>query len=162
MGVASTGRDGSLLGTMRTSIATSLLLALTACQSAPETTSAGFVSLERGSQTGLGTVGLRVATTPDDWVALWREHARLQLPQPAAPTVDFSRYRPALVLAGPRPSGGYSIAVERVHYTGGKLVVEARERVPQAGSVQTMALTSPYEVVLLPAGTVEVDFVVRH
>lgn len=147
---------------MRTSLAASLCLVLTACQSAPESTAVGFVSIERGVQTGLGSVGLRLATSPDDWVALWREHARLQLPQPAAPTVDFSRYRPALVLAGPRPSGGYSIAVERVHYSGEALVVEARERVPPAGSVQTMALTSPYEVVLLPAGSAKVDLVVRH
>lgn len=147
---------------MRTMLAPLLFLGLSACGSTPESTNVGFVSLERGAQSGLGTVGIRVASDSDDWKALWSEHARLQIPQPSAPAVDFARYRAALVLAGPRPSGGYSIAVERVHYAGGKLVVEARERTPAVGSVQTMAMTAPFEVVLLPQGADSIDLVVRH
>lgn len=147
---------------MRTMLAPLLLLGLSACCSTPESATVGFVSLERGTQSGLGAAGIRVASGSDDWKALWSEHARLQIPQPSAPTVDFARYRAAIVLAGPRPSGGYSIAVERVHYAGGKVVVEARERTPAAGSVQTMAMTAPFEVVLLPQGSDAIDLVVRH
>jgi len=147
---------------MRTTLPALLVLGMSACCSTPESTQAGFVSLERGVQSGLGSAGIRVAEVQDDWSALWSEHARLQLPQRAAPAVDFGRYRAAIVLAGPRPSGGYSIAVERVQFTGGKLVVEARERTPAAGSMQTMAMTAPFEVVLLPRGQEQVDLVVRH
>ena len=102
-----------------------------------------FVSLERGTQSGLGAAGIRVASGSDDWKALWSEHARLQIPQPSAPKVDFARYRAALVLAGPRPRGGHSILVERVHYSGGQVLVEARHRPAAAGRGASAGVERP-------------------
>lgn len=152
----------TLTRTMRLATFASLLLTTAACQSTQAPAELGFVSLGRGTQSGITTPGVRVASDANAWKVLWAEHARLQLPQPPAPQVDFARYRAAIVIAGQRTSGGYSISVEAVRPRDGKLTVHAFESVPASGTAQSQALTCPFEIVLVPAGTEPLELLVRY
>jgi len=52
---------------------------------------------------------------------------------------------------GEQRSGGYSIQIERIQRSGDELMVHAKFVEPAAGSMNTMALTSPVHVVSIAA-----------
>jgi hypothetical protein len=67
------------------------------------------------------------------------------------PSVDFTRDLVIAVAAGQQPTGGHSIAVERVTRIGQGLAVEVTETVPASGCTTSQGLTQPVDVVVVAA-----------
>lgn len=148
---------------MKIALLLTMLLPLAACASAPvEPVDTQFISLSKGTLSGITLPGAHVARDAASWKALWAEHARAQMPAPALPAVDFSSYVVVFAAGGSRPSAGYALSVQRVHPEDGKLVVEARENAPAAGSLQAQVVSCPYEIVLVPRTGSELVLRVMH
>jgi len=152
----------TLLRVMKTALLLALLLPLAACTSLESEESESFLSLERGTQSGISEPGAHIARDAVALRALWAEHGRSMMPSPTPPSVDFGKYLLVFVSAGSRPTAGYSLRVERVHVEQGTLFIEARESSPGKGTLQAQVLTSPYEVVLLPRTAMPVQSRIRH
>lgn len=87
-------------------------------------------------------------------LAVWhRAHGRQSPPRPP-PRVDFERHALIAVFMGTQSSGGYSIAVKRVTLSkdGTELTVDVEETTTDPALPVTDALTSPYQLVRIPAG----------
>ena len=69
------------------------------------------------------------------------------------PSVDFTHDIVIVAAAGQQPTGGHSIAVERVTRVGAGLAVEVAETVPSKGCMTTQALTQPVDVWSWPRRT---------
>src|SRR5262249_59524025 len=67
------------------------------------------------------------------------------------PSVDFTHDLVIVAAAGQQPTGGHSIAVERVTRVGAGLAVEVAETVPPQGCLTTQALTQPGDGVVVAA-----------
>ena len=74
----------------------------------------------------------------------WKLVGGNQIPQPAPPSVDFSRSKVVTVFLGSRPTGGYGIAIGDAKLEGKTLIVGVNIREPGAGTITTQAFTSPY------------------
>ncbi|MEO1698199.1 MAG: protease complex subunit PrcB family protein [Planctomycetota bacterium] len=107
-----------------------------------------FERVASGPQSAIRTEGLRPAYDTAGLDALWAEHGKLQLPAPPAPAVELGGRAAFGVFLGNRPTGGYAVEVVRVlRRADGTLVVEAVERTPAPGSMNTQAVTAPFELV---------------
>ena len=148
---------------MKPALVLASLLPLAACATAPvDPPDTQFISLAKGTLSGIGLPGAHVARDAASWKALWADHARVLMPAPALPAVDFSSYVVVIAAGGSRPSAGYALSVQRVHPEDGKLVVDARESAPAAGSLQAQVVSSPYEIVLVPRTGSELVLRVLH
>lgn len=148
---------------MKIPLLVATLLPLAACASAPvEPADTPFISVSRGTLSGITSPGAHVARDAASWKALWADHARVLMPAPALPAVDFSSYLVVFASGGSRPSAGYALSVQRVHPEGSQLIVEARESAPAAGSLQAQVVSSPYEIVLVPRTGSELVLRVLH
>lgn len=67
------------------------------------------------------------------------------------PPVDFTKEAAVFLLAGSRPTGGYSIEPKGASLDGETLVVDAPIKGPPPDSMVTQAFTSPYAVVAVSA-----------
>ena len=74
----------------------------------------------------------------------WKLVGGNQIPQPAPPSVDFSRSKVVTVFLGSRPTGGYGIAIGDAKLEGKTLIVGVNIREPGTGTITTQAFTSPY------------------
>lgn len=92
-----------------------------------------------------------LASSADQYRRLWAE----KIGDGPAPEADFSKGVAVFLLAGSRPTGGWSIVPEGVDVEDGKAVIRARIQGPGRGSIVTQALTSPYAVVFLNSREVE-------
>ena len=86
-----------------------------------------------------------------EWGEFWALHKAWIFPQPPAFDVDFDQHAVVAVFAGVRATGGYSIVVDDVVYHGeDPLAVHATEYQPGAGCIVTLAITHPYQLLLVP------------
>ena len=102
------------------------------------------------------------------WLALWAQHTDMPLavgaapaPRPALPAVDFSRDMVVAVFMGGYGSGCYSIGVQSVVKQDAKLQVNVLRTEPGPGAICTMAITSPFHMVMLPRSELAVEFVTQ-
>lgn len=79
-----------------------------------------------------------------------------QIPQPAAPNVDFSTAQVVTFFQGRKSTGGYGVAVAGAILEGTTLSLRVTLREPAPGGVTSQALTSPYvSVIVSDAGRIE-------
>ncbi|MBL3540664.1 protease complex subunit PrcB family protein [Aminivibrio sp.] len=109
-----------------------------------------FVPVGKGSYGGVNDRRFMVVKSPDEWKELWGEINGNVLPLPPLPEIDFSRQALAAVFQGLKRTGGYSISVEAIIETGDRVTVFVREQEPGPQNLVTMALSSPWEVVVFP------------
>lgn len=140
--------------------ALTLLLAATACRSAPSGGD-GFRTIALGYQTGITTGKMRLARNDKEWAELWREHTSTQMPRPDAPRIDFAKEMVVCVLAGEKPTGGYGIEVVDADFNGQAVVLGTRETKPGEGAVVPMFLTRPYHMIATPMTNAEFKLVAR-
>ena len=70
------------------------------------------------------------------------EHASFPSKQ-KIPRIDFDKYLLVGVFSGRRPTGGYSIRIERVLKKDGTLLIHAVEECPKPGSMVIQVITYP-------------------
>lgn len=114
-----------------------------------DATSVGFVTIARGTQSGIVRPSRSVITTPDEWAALWAQHTAHAEPPPPRPPVDFVCEMVVAVFAGERPTGGHAVEITRIVPEGSAATVYYRETTPPPGSFVTEALTHPFHIVRL-------------
>ena len=95
---------------------------------------------------GIGTPIRKVIRDDSTYARLWEALGAGQ-----RPAVDFSRDVVIAVGAGQQPSGGYTIAVQRVAHAGAAMTVEVVATVPGPGCWTTQQLTQPVDVVVVAA-----------
>lgn len=128
---------------------------LAACAAAGPSNGAGasehpFESILSASQTAVTERRREVIRDEASWARLWAEIHADVTPAPPLPSVDFSQHMLIAVALGTRPSGGFGIKVRSVASRGESLEVAVLEVCPAPGSVVTLALTAPVEVVRAP------------
>jgi hypothetical protein len=69
---------------------------------------------------------------------------------PGLPTVDFTKNEVLAVFDGSHGTGGYAVQVLSVTDSGVSRVVAIEHQAPGAGCTVTDAVTSPYQIVLVP------------
>jgi len=84
------------------------------------------------------------------FAALWNRAYGIREPLPLVPAVDFDREFALAAFLGQRPSGGFKRAIESVQWVEDRLVVYVNQAVPDPGSATTLALTQPFQIVILP------------
>ena len=92
------------------------------------------------------------------WEEVWSSMEGNVQPKPETPKVDFEKNRVIAVFMGMRRSGGYTVKITNIEEKD-KLVVTVKESGPPPDAMVTMALTSPFHVVVIPRSDKAVEFV---
>lgn len=66
------------------------------------------------------------------------------------PAVDFSKNNVVAVFMGQKPTGGYSITIDKVEIKGNTAMILVKNTVPEPGAILTMAITNPYCIAAIP------------
>lgn len=122
----------------------------------------GFDPVAQGSHVG----GDRPVEGPAFWLfrsrAAWEREREGVLIEPAAAArldaVDFSRHSIGLFVLGQRPTGGYAIRLDDIA-AGPPVRFVLSERKPGPGEIVTLAMTRPFQLVILEARAVPEDAV---
>jgi len=95
------------------------------------------------------------------WEAFWNCYCMVitgegnKLP---APEIDFSAQMLVGVFSGEKPTGGYSISIQRVLEGPKTIIVEYQEKSPPPDAMVTLALTYPCQIITLPSSEKSVGF----
>jgi hypothetical protein len=96
------------------------------------------------------------------WDAQWRRVTARHGNPPPPPPVDFSREMVLMAAMGPRPTGGYRVIIDRVLPRTDALEAFVRHVSPGPRCGTTQAVTSPVDIVRVPATTKPVRWVVEQ
>jgi len=97
----------------------------------------------------------------ESWEAFWNRYCMVitgegnKLP---APEVDFSAQMLVGVFSGEKPTGGYSISIQRVLEGPKTIIVEYQEKSPPPDVMVTMALTYPCQIIAVSRSDKSVEF----
>lgn len=97
-----------------------------------------------------------------EWLGQWRRITARQGGPPPLPAVDFRREMLLMAGMGPQPSGGYRVVIDRVLEQPGDLLAFVRFISPGRGCGAIAAVTSPVDIVRLPASPKNVRWVVER
>jgi len=112
----------------------------------------------KGGVSGIATFRTVVIRTPEQWQALWREHAVVIVPPPPAPDVDFGNTMVVGIFDGTKPNGGYAIDIVDIQVLSDQVVVLYRESRPPAGMGTVAVLTQPFHLRVIPKTNLPVAF----
>ena len=118
-----------------------------------------FDVVAQGAYSGVTEAGFKEIKTPEAWEALWQQVQSTLVPVPAAPSVDFQNFEVLAVFMGQRGNGGYHIRISEIKPQRAELCVTVVSTEPGPGCLTTMALTQPYQMVLVPRLSGPVVFV---
>ncbi|HLL30220.1 MAG TPA: protease complex subunit PrcB family protein [Allosphingosinicella sp.] len=96
-----------------------------------------------------------------EWLGQWRRINARQDPPPLPP-VDFEREMLLMAAMGPQSSGGYRVTIDKVIEQPGELLAFVRFVSPGRGCGAIAAITSPVDIVRLPASPKNVRWVVER
>ncbi len=120
---------------------------LVSCHSAGVSSEDGlrFRTLKSGSQARHDAPGRQIilAPTAESYAGLWTS----MVGEGDAPPVDFEREAVVFIMAGQRPTGGYSVAVKSIVREDNTLVIDAPVTPPPPDAMTIQVLTSPYTVI---------------
>ena len=106
-----------------------------------------FETLAQGAQSGIPSFRFATIRTPAEWQEFWRQHSNRVLPPPPAPAVDFEHAMVLALVAGPRPSAGCAITIERVTTKDDVLLIDAVETAPDPERMVAAVVTTPFHYV---------------
>ena len=104
-----------------------------------------FTELVSGTQSGVTEPTVTVAATPAEAASLYAQAYSRQTGAPTPPVPGNATL--VGVFLGQRATGGYGVTITGASASGGTLTLVARLRAPQAGSITTQAITSPWTIV---------------
>jgi PrcB C-terminal len=97
-----------------------------------------------------------------EWQGQWRRITARQGDPPPLPEVDFPSEMLLIAAAGPKPSGGYRVVIDKVIEQPGELLAFVRFVSPGRGCGAIAAVTSPVDIVRLPASDKNVRWVIER
>lgn len=112
--------------------------------------------------TGFNTPTQSVIVDATAWREAWFHLVAARRPLPPVPELDFSKQIVVIVAMGRQISGGHSIRVVSVKRQAGGVLVSALAQEPGKGCITTGNITSPADVVVLPASAQPVAFELRR
>lgn len=112
----------------------------------------------KGYHCGYTKAAKLLIKTEDQWKEVWEKINSLRLPKPELPSIDFKKKMVIAVFMGERQSGGYDIEIIDIFKKEKEIVVVVDEKEPSPDSLRTMALTSPYHVVIVKRSSLPVRF----
>lgn len=122
-----------------------------------ERTQAGFRHMS-----GLYDERMLAIRSHPEWQGQWRRITARQGDPPPLPDVDFRREMLLMAAMGPQRSGGYRVAIDKVLEQPGELLAFVRFISPGRGCGAIAAITSPVDIVRLPASDKNVRWVVER
>jgi hypothetical protein len=111
---------------------------------------------------GLYEERLIVLRSPAEWQGQWRRITARQGGPPPLPAVDFSREMLLMAAMGPKPTGGYRVAIDKVIEQSGELLAFVRFVSPGRRCGAIAAMTSPVDIVRVPLSSKNVRWVVER
>ena len=127
-----------------------------------------FTTLLQQSQSGHEQKRNYVIRTQAEWQKLWQTmQAASFLPRNARADslltkIDFKKHMLLAVFQGQKPSGGYSIAINKLLRGDKQLEVIIEEKVPGANCFTTQMLTQPYHIIVTEKSALKVTFTARQ
>ena len=125
---------------------------------APKTPAVAIVKEWKGFYASQEAPKKVVAKDQKEWEEIWSSMQGKVQPKPETPKIDFDKNVVIAVFMGRKMTGGYSVKVLKIEEKN-KLVVTVKVSGPPPGAMVTMALTSPYHVVVVPKTDKAVEFV---
>ena len=113
-----------------------------------------FTTIRQSDQSGVEEARQAVVRTPEEWKALWKEHA----PGQPMPAVDFTRFMVIGVFLGSRNTAGYRVAITGIERDGAIVTVTYREERPAARDILAQVITFPHHLVRVERTAGEVKF----
>jgi hypothetical protein len=111
-------------------------------------------TIERGQTSWIDSPRQAVARTVEEWTRLYRAHN----PDKPPPAVDFSKDMVLAVFLGSRSTAGYGVDIIGMKDVNGALVVQYRQTQPPPGAITAQVITTPYQMVAVPARAGDVLF----
>lgn len=137
-----------------------LLLTVTAL-AAEKSPGVEVVNEWKGSDATQETPARIVVEDQTGWEEVWSGMKGNTHPKPERPKVNFDTHTVIAVFMGRRMTGGHAVKITSIEEND-KLVVRVSESGPSPRAMVTMALTSPYHVVVVPKIGRPVEFVASH
>ena len=122
-------------------IATVILLAASLAGSA--LAPVPFTNISQSEQSGIEEARQVVVRTPQEWKALWKEHA----PGQPMPAVDFTKSMVIGVFLGSRSTSGYRVTITGIDSEAASVAVTYREERPGARDILAQMITFPHHLV---------------
>ena len=113
-----------------------------------------FTTIGQSEQSGVEQARQVVVRTPEEWKALWTEHA----PGRPMPAVDFAKSMVIGVFLGSRNTAGYRVTITGIERDGANVAVTYREERPGARDILAQMLTFPHHLVRVERIAGEVKF----
>jgi len=113
-----------------------------------------FTTITQNEQSGVEAARQVVVRTPEEWKALWQEHA----PGQPVPAVDFTKSMVIGVFLGSRSTAGYRVTITAIERDGPNVAVSYREERPGARDILAQMLTFPHHLVRVERIAGEVKF----
>ncbi len=139
-----------------------VLAVLTACDGSiltePDDGAVPFQTVYHSQTSGIDDPREQIVESPSEWSAAWSEIGRGGPP----PSVDFDRDMVALVAAGARPNGCYSIEIRDIDVRGGRLRIDAESSEPGETCTCPQQVVHPVHAVRLRRSSRREDFDVRR
>ena len=114
-----------------------------------------FTTISQSEQSGIEDARQVVVRTPEEWKALWKEHA----PGRPMPAVDFSKSTVIGVFLGSRNTAGYRVTITGIERDGATVAATYREERPAARDIVAQVITFPHHLVRVERIEGEVKFV---
>jgi hypothetical protein len=102
-----------------------------------------FTTISQNEQSGVEDARQVVVRTPEQWKALWKEHA----PGQPMPAVDFTKSMVIGVFLGSRNTAGYRVTITGIERDGATVAVTYREERPAARDILAQVITFPHHLV---------------
>lgn len=109
-----------------------------------------FSELKSGQYSGIEEKQFVVLNEPEEYAEFWNKVYSIYHPIPEIPEIDFQNYTLVGVFIGIVSTGGYSVEIIEIIETRGELLVNYKINRPGADDYVTMALSQPYQMVLIP------------
>ena len=102
-----------------------------------------FTTISHSEQSGVEEARQAVVRTPQEWKALWKEHA----PDRPILAVDFTTSMVLGVFLGSRNTAGYRVTITGIEREGATVAVRYREERPAARDILAQVITFPHHLV---------------
>lgn len=135
---------GPLRAALRTCVPAGVVLACSVVAPTALQQELAVTTLAQGDYSRIEEVRESVVRTPEEWRALWRDHAGAA---EEAPVVDFATSMVVGVFLGSRPTSGYRVEIGPIRRERARVVVEYAERRPPPGAITLQVITTPFHIV---------------